>query len=308
MSTALFQTDFFQNAGNGIADCRGRSQGQVHDSERHAQHGSRFGTHQLTDTGNLKCCFLNSFCHFVQRSVVRKVVQHGPNHARAGYAHAEDGIRFAHAVECTGHERVILYRVAEYHQLCSAHALVVFGEERSFLNLPAHQGNGVHVDAGLGGADVYRGAHQLSFGQSLRDGFNQFPVAGAEALLDQCGISADKINSDSMGCPIQRTCVFHRVAAGYTGQHGNRCNGNSLVYNWNAVLSGNLFAGFHQVFCFSADLFVDLLAGAVDVAVRTVQQRDAHGGGTDIQVFVSNHGNGFQDIANIVIHACSPFC
>ena len=59
------------------------------------------------------------------------------------------------AVEGTRHKGIVLRCVAEDHQLCCADALTVGGELAGLLDGLAHQFDGVHVQARLGGADVH---------------------------------------------------------------------------------------------------------------------------------------------------------
>ena len=73
------------------------------------------------------------------------------------------------------------------------------------------------------------------------------------------------------------------------GNHGDGGDGDALVDNGDAVLPGDVLAGFHQVLGVAADFVVDLLAGLVHIGVDAVQQGDAHGDGADIQVLVVNH-------------------
>ena len=93
--------------------------------------------------------------------------------------------------------------------------------------------------------------------------------------------------------------VLDRITAGYCCQHGDRCYGNSLVYDGNTVFLFDLFPCLNKVAGQTADLFIDLLAGLVDICIAAVQQRDSHGDGSYIQMFLLDHGNGFHDIFHV---------
>ena len=64
-------------------------------------------------------------------------------------------------MEATGHERVVVRHVAERHELDAAVRVVVGGALGDVLDDVAEQFDRVHVDAGLGGTDVHRRAHDV---------------------------------------------------------------------------------------------------------------------------------------------------
>ena len=92
------------------------------------------------------------------------------DHAWAGNAHIDDPFRLAHPMEGAGHEGIVLYCVAEHHQLGAAKAAPVSGALGQLLDGPAHHGHCVHVDASLGGAHIDRGADDVGGRQGLWDG------------------------------------------------------------------------------------------------------------------------------------------
>ena len=91
-------------------------------------------------------------------------------------------VGLAGTVECTGHEGIVFGCVAEHHQLCRADALAVGGQLAGLLHGFAHQLDGIHVQARLGGTDIYRAAHDVGLGQCAGDGLDQAAVTGREAL------------------------------------------------------------------------------------------------------------------------------
>ncbi len=82
-------------------------------------------------------------------------------------------VRLTGAVESTGHKGVVLGCIAENHQLCSADALTVGGQLTGLLHGFAHQLDGVHVQARLGGTDIHRAAHDVGLGQCTGNGLDQ---------------------------------------------------------------------------------------------------------------------------------------
>ena len=74
-------------------------------------------------------------------------------------------VRLAGAVERTGHEGVVLRRIAEDDQLGRTDALTVCRQLTGFLDGFAHPLDGVHVQACLGGTDVHRAAHDVGLRQ-----------------------------------------------------------------------------------------------------------------------------------------------
>ena len=96
--------------------------------------------------------------------------QRSAHHAGAGNADVDYAVRFAGAVEGAGHKGVVLRGVAEYHQLGCADAVAVgcaFGcFRRMMAPIIFHS---IHIDAGLGGADIDRGADEFGVSQRLRN-------------------------------------------------------------------------------------------------------------------------------------------
>ena len=101
--------------------------------------------------------------------------------AGAGDADVYDRVRLADAVEGAGHEGVVLDGVAEDDELGAAEAALRGGELRGLLDDAAHEGDGVHVYAGLGGADVDGGADQLRLGQLAR-GMERISLSSAGVM------------------------------------------------------------------------------------------------------------------------------
>ena len=175
---------------------------------------------------------------------------------------------------------------------------------------PAHQGHGVHIDAGLGGAHVDAGADDIGPGQRLGDGLDQTPVSHGHALLDQGGEAADKVHAALPGGPVHGDGEGNVVLglAG-PGDQGHGRDGDALVDDGNAQFLFNALARGHQVLGAAADLVIDLPGGGLGIGVGAVQERDTHGDGADVQVLLGDHIDGLHNIGVIEKHggtSCLP--
>ena len=299
MCAAALQTHFLQNICHTVADGRSGSQRQVHNAERHAQTAGSFLCHQLAHTGDLESGLFDNIGNGGDVTVAG-LCQCCTHHARAGNAHVDFAVRFAGSVECTSHEGVILGGIAEHHQLGGADAVPVSGALCHFPDNASHFGNCVHVDTGLGRTDVYRGADEIGAVQCLGNALDQGIISGAEALVYQCGITADEVYAHRLGGTVQRQRKTNRINAGVSAcDHGNGGDGDPLVNNRDSVLFADVLAGFYQILSIAADLVVNFVTGPVCVRVNAVQQRNTHGDGSHVQVFVVDHIDGFQYIMAI---------
>ncbi len=157
-------------------------------------------------------------------------------------------VRLAGAVERTGHEGVVLGCIAEHHQLCCADALTVGGQLAGLLHGLAHQLDGVHVQARLGGADVHRAAHDVRLGQCAGDGLDQAAVTGREALVHKGSVAAHEVDAHLFTGGIQGLGKVHRVSvrAG-AQQHGDGGDADALVDDGDAVLGADVLHSGHKV-------------------------------------------------------------
>ena len=226
--------------------------------------------------------------------------QRGAHSTRAGNAHMNLAVRLAGAVECTGHEGVVLRGVAEHHQLGSTDALTVGSQLTGLLDGLAHELDGIHVQACLGGTDVHRAAHDVGLGQCAGNGLDQAAVTGRKALVHQSTVAAHKVYTHLFTGGIQSFCKLHRVGirAG-TQQHGDGCDTDAFVDDGNTVLGTDMLHRGHKVCGLGGDLVIDVLAGLFGVRVDAVQQADAHGHGAHVQIVLREHLDGLQDIPGV---------
>lgn len=167
---------------------------------------------------------------------VGNLLEGAADNAGTRYADIYHALRFAGAVKCASHERVILGCVAEHNELCRADAVVVGGELGGLSDNLAHERDRVHVYARLCRAYIYARADMLGSRERLGYAVDECLVSGGEALLNECGISADEVDSDSLRRLFERECVFHRVAARCGGKHGDGGDCDALVDYRHAVL------------------------------------------------------------------------
>jgi len=203
-------------------------------------------------------------------------------------------------VEGACHKGVVLGGVAKNNQLGGADALPVRRSLGGVHNHAAHNPHGVQIDPRLCGADVHRGADEFRLAQRLGNGGDKLTVAGGKTLLHQGGIPADKVDAHLFGRAVQGVGVPHHVPSGSARQYGDGGHRNALVDNGDSVLLLDFIAGPHKLPGPGGDFVVHLLAGARNIAVHAVQQRNTHGDGADVQVLLLNHGDGFQNIADII--------
>ncbi len=104
----------------------------------------------------------------------------------AGPAHADVDHRIgrAFAVKSARHEGVVFGRVGKHAELRAAEALAVGGRLRDVADFLSQQGDGRHVDAGLGRGGVDRGTNALLSWPGRRadspDNFSRPPSARRE--------------------------------------------------------------------------------------------------------------------------------
>ena len=92
----------------------------------------------------------------------------------------------------------------------------------------------------------------------------------SHALGNQRRITADKVHAHLLCCLIQSFRNRHKILrcfAGAAAYQRNRGNRNSLVYNRNAKVSGNLLSGRYQILCISGDLFINFFIQGLQIVI-----------------------------------------
>ena len=306
MGTADLQAHFLQDPGHTVTHSRRGSQAQIHNAKGGIQTAACLLGHQLTHTGNAERSFLHRLRHHFKGLPLHSL-QCSVDNAGTGNTHVNDLLRFTNTVESAGHKGVILHGIAKYHQLGASQSVLGFGKPSRLLNDPAHKSHSIHIDAGLGGTHIYRGTHQIGICQRLGNRADQIFICLRHPLLHQSGVTANKIDAASLGCPVQgkgkRQIVPGIAGAGY---QSHRRHGNALIDDGNTKLPLNILAGFYQLFCITGDFVIDLIAGLLRIGVAAAQQRNTHGNGPDIQMLLIDHFNGGEDLL-LVQHSPLPF-
>ncbi len=296
MGAADLQTHLLQDPGHAVPLGRRGRQGQIHNPERRVQAAAGLLGHQLAHPGHPERGSFNGLRHHIQRLALHGL-QGVVHHTGAGDAHIDHLFRLAHAVERAGHERIVLYRVAEDHQPGAAGASPIRGALRGFFYRAAQQGHGVHVDARFRGAHIDAGAHQVVLRQRLGDGPDELSVRVRHPFLHQRGEAPHEVHAGALRRPVQRRGERDIVLRLGGGRHqGDGGDGDALVHNGDPELPLDLFAGFHQALRAAGDLLVDLPAGSLRIRIRAGQQGDPHGNGADIQVLLVDHPDGGENI------------
>ena len=299
-AAAAFQAHLFQNVRNAVADGGRRGQRQVDDARRHAETLAGEVCHQLAQAGNFERRALDQLGHLIHRGVFRQLGQRSTHRTGAGNADVDLAVRLARAVERARHKRVVLGRIAEDDQLGIAHAHVVLRQLSGLAHDLAHQFDGIHIDAGLGGANIDAGAYNICLCQRAGDRGDQPLVARRKALMYQRTKAADEVDPHSLGCAVQRFGVLHRVGIGRSAQqHGNGRYADALVDDGDAVLLADTVHNRDEIAREAGDLVVDLLARLVRVRVDAVQQADAHRDGADIEILSGEHLDRFHNVAAV---------
>ena len=299
-AAAAFKAHLLQNVRHAVADGGRGCQRQVNDTGRHTQPLAGKVCHQLAQTGDLEGGALDQLGHLVHRGVLRQLGQRGAHGTRAGNADMDLAVRLARAVERARHKRVVLGRIAEDDQLGIAHAHVVLRQLGGLAHDLAHQFDGVHVDAGLGGANIDAGAYNICLCQRAGNRGDQPLVTRRKALMHQRAEAADEVDPHSLGCAVQRFGVLHRVGIGRGAQqHGNGRYADALVDDGDAVLLADAVHNRDEIAREAGDLVVDLLARLVRVRVDAVQQTDTHRDGADIEILGGEHLDRFHNVAAV---------
>ena len=268
MCAALFKPHFFQDMRHRVADCGCGRKGKIHDAERHAKPLRSFLCHKLADARDLERGFLDGIRH-VRDVAVRDLLQRRAHHAGAGDTDVDHAVRLARAVECPRHKGIVLGRIAEHDELGGADAALIGGRLRRAANDLPHGRYGVHVDARLRRADVDARTDMLRFGKRFGDAVYERAVPRRKALLHKRRIPADEIHTHRPCGALQRFGIEHGIAAACGDKHGNGRNGNALVDDRDAVFLFDLLARLHKAARAPADLFIDLLAGIMNIGIRT---------------------------------------
>ena len=297
----LFEADLLQHFADGVAHGGGRGEREVDDAEWHSESAGGLLGHQLADARDLERGALDGFAQEFEVFALGLVERAG-DHAGAGNADVDDRVTFGHAVEAACHERVVVRGVAERHELHATVGIIVCGGVRDVLDDVAEQFDGVHVDAGFGGAHVHGGANDVGFGQGLRQGADEHFLSRGHGLGHERGVAANQVDADLLGRAVERVRDLDEILgalAGACADQGNRGDSDALVDDRDAEIAFDGLAGGHEVLGVHGDLVVDVLADLVDAVGCAIQQADAHGDGAHVELLLLDHLVGLVDLHDI---------
>ena len=212
------------------------------------------------------------------------------------------GIALSYTVEGTRHERVVIRRIAENHELCAAERAVIRGSRRGLLDHLSHAAHGVHVESCPRGADIHRTADALRPRERLRNRVNQQALGIRHPLCDQGRVTADKVDADFLCRAVQSLRNLHKVLgrpAGRAADQRNRRHGDTLIHNRNAVFARNRLAGLDELARAPTNQFVDIPVQFGFVAVNAAEEGKPHRNRADIEQVPVYHGIGFQHFRHI---------
>ena len=170
--------------------------------------------------------------------------------------------------------------------------------------------HGIHVDAGLGGAHVDGGAHDVGFGQCLRDGFDEHVLGGRHALAHERAVSADEVDADLLRGFVKRVGDRDEILGGLAAagaDEGDRGDGDALVDDRDAEVALDVLARGDEILRVARDFVVDVRTGGVEVRGGAIQQADAHCDGAHVELLLLDHLVGLMDLHDIQHGRVCPF-
>ena len=281
---------------HGVAHCRSGSEREVHDPEGRPQPFGGFPGDQLTHAGDLERGLFDQFRQLGKIAVPR-TTDGRCHHARTGYTHIDHRFRFPDPVERARHEGVVFRGIGKNDQLRTADGALISCQVCRFFDDVTHLTDGIHVDPCLGGGNVHAGADPFRGGQRFGDRIDQHPAAVGESFLDQCTVTADKIDAQFVGGAVKGLCQQHcTIPVQSAAKHGDRCHADPLVDDGDAVHLFQFAAGTDKVLCGVHDLIVHLIRQQSRRGRAAIPEGDAHGDGPDVEALLPDHVQCFKNI------------
>ena len=146
----------------------------------------------------------------------------------------------------------------------------------------------------------------IGHSQSLRDALDQLPVPWGKAFLYQGGESADEVDPAGVRRPFQGQGHADRILVRAGGEdHGDRGDRNPFIDDRNPIFLFDLLRRFHQMLRPAGDFVIHPVTGARHIRIAAVEEGNPHRDGAHIEVFLLNHGDGFEYIVSVE-HECRP--
>ena len=171
------------------------------------------------------------------------------------------------------HKGIVIRRIAEYYKLCAAYGIIICSKLCGMLDNISHESYRIHIYACLGRADIYRRAYIIGLTKCLRNRFNKQSLCLGHALVDQGGISAQKVDAYLLCRPVQSLRYSHKVLgslAGFTSYQGYRRNRNSLVDYRYAEVLGYVLSCLNQIPAKSRYLAVNVVVQLIEIRIDAV--------------------------------------
>ena len=197
--TALFESHDLEYFRNAVSYCRRGRKREIDHAERHAEAARRLLRDKLAHTRYLERRLFYSFRNNVERLPLAGLERMRHN-ARPGHADIYNALRLAHAVERSGHERVVLHGVGKYHELCAAHRVYI----RRFTHDTSHECDRVHIYARSCRRHIDAGAYESGLCERLWDRTDKPPVALREALMRKRRKTANEVDSEGVRRLVER--------------------------------------------------------------------------------------------------------
>ena len=153
MSAHAGQTHHFEYLRDAVAYRGSGSEREVDYAELRAEKLRGFAPDELTRAGDLERGALDHV-RYLRKVLALAFFERGGNDSRTGYADVYGSFALAETGERSRHERVILHRVGEHHELGATYRAPVRSALRKLLDRTSHHGDGVHIDTAARGRDV----------------------------------------------------------------------------------------------------------------------------------------------------------
>ena len=212
-------------------------------------------------------------------------------------------------MKTTCHKRVVVRSVAECDEFHATVRIIVGGGMRNVFDDVAQQLHGVHVDAGFRGAHVHTRAHDVGFGESLRKRSDEQLFGRSHGLVHERRIAAQQVNAHFLARAVKRMGDFHEVFRRFAGRGAHKRDGghgDALVNDGDAEFTLDGFARGDQIASARRNFGIDAVAEFIHVVARAIEQTDAHGDGTHVELFLLDHFIGLVDLLDINHRYTSP--
>ena len=227
---------------------------------------------------------------------IRVLRHHIAHDAGTGDADVERVVGLPDPVMGAGHERAVLRDVGEDRQLGAADAFVrAVGQVCDDVT---DLDDGVHVDPGQGGGQIQKSADAFGLGECLGNRIDKVFLGCGGAFLNHGSETTQEIDVGFLGGHVEGFGELDRgdrlTRQGLQKQRGRRDRDPS-VRDGDAVLLLQSVGAVVEQLAFLDDSCLGLLDQPVQVPIHAILQVDAQCDGTDIEMMIQRHADGFKD-------------